>query len=331
MRISAKRQPDSLENMMDDDRMTNAWVESGSLSFYVRKGRITTRKHNATYIKPCLMVANFNVRRHGKSVTKQHAFQMIGFMKEIETNALRFGYAGVFVECVYNARLRLLLPRFGYRLLPGYAVPCYFKPATSILRPKRGGSHAALPLQSPSLRRFLRTPGVDRFWLRDQKRNLVMHVRRERMGSAPFASRLRLTILDVYRYKAGDSPDGTGHGLYWSDDESDLLRFLGNLESRLEADGIHELAVCATVAGEWAMTPFGGGPGRTPDRDASEDRMCALGYVRSPGAGGWVYLKALREACAAASPAFAPATTPWHGGAGQPCQSCQGSTSNTRT
>lgn len=296
MRVAANRKINSLQGLMDDDKARNQWVESECLAFYVRKGHITTRRHDATYIKPCLMVANFNVRKRKTAAAKPLASQMIDFMKQVEANAVQYGYAGVFVECVFNHRLRPLLGRFGYRQLhrARYAAPCYFKPTASISAGARYALRAIEELQRPSLRLFLRTPSIDRFWIREQNENVIMLVRRDRIGALTPLSRMRLTILDLHRYKVESDAGRSGHTLYWSDDEQLLYSLLQKLESRLLAEGFHELAIRTGVISTLAKTAYGGRTNEGVDPDAADVRMHKSGYDKSSGPGGSpIFVKSL--------------------------------------
>lgn len=289
---STKRAPYTLTDLMADDRVSNSWVASACLDFYVRKGRTWTRLGNASYIRPCLMVANFNVRRRTRVGSRRLAGQMVTFMREVETTALRFGYAGVFVECVYNTKLHPLLQRSGYRRTnPDSLSPCFFKPASSIRDSIRHAPLGIQELQRPSLRRFLHTPDIPKFWLHEQNENVIMFVSRARIGSAPALSWSRFTIINVYRYKV-DSED-TAHTLYWCEDETLLVKLMQKLESRIVSAGFQELAIHPDVINTMIKTGYG----RTSEGSAPElakDRMRQLGYdISSDESNLLLYVKRL--------------------------------------
>ena len=291
MCTTARRHPDTLQSMMDDDSSTNEWVVSGTLQFYVRKGRIASRLREASTIKPCLMVANVNTVKR-RATNKERAFDMIRFMKEVEATAVQTGYAGVYVECVLNPRLRPLLTRSGYRRLSGSeTAPCYFKPSASILSSRRCAPRAIETLQRPSLRRFLQAPGIGQFWLREQNENLSMLVRRSRIGAGPQAGGLRLTLVDVYHTRRDAAARGN-HSLYWCEDEARFVRLLEKLASRLASEGFRELAVCpdaisASIRTEWGSTNEG------VDHTAAPRRMRDLGYAEVDSGMARVYVKPL--------------------------------------
>lgn len=245
MQKSARHQAPTLEWMMNDDEVSNSWVVSGPLQFYVRKSHITTMRRHASVIKPCLMVANVNVAKRGRVVRQHLGLHMLAFMKEVEANAVRFGYAGVFVECVYNTKLHRPLTRGGYRRLrtSSDTAPCFFKPAACILSTHRRATTILQTLEKPSLRRFLYTPDIERFWLHDQTENVIMLVRRNVCATSPAANKMRLTVLDVHRHIVSDTINPTSHALCWSDDEACIIRLLRKLETRLVSAGFHELAL----------------------------------------------------------------------------------------
>lgn len=276
MRRSRKRTPYTLADMMADDWTNNSWVASACLDFYIRKGRTWTRQGNASFIKPCLMVANFNVRRRARAGSRSLAEQMITFMREVEATALRFGYAGVFVECVYNTRLHPLLRRSGYRrTTPPDDAPCFFRSASSIRDSVRHAPLEIHELQRPSLRRFLQAPDITKFWLHEQKENVVMLVSRTRFGSLPSLSRSRFTVINVYRYKVDG--DDTNHTLYWGEDEMLFVKLLQKLESRLVSAGFQELAIHRHVINTMINTEYGrASEGSTSQLPAA--RMQQLGY-----------------------------------------------------
>ncbi|PHV05653.1 hypothetical protein CSQ96_19665 [Janthinobacterium sp. BJB412] len=269
--------------MLDDDRVKNRWVVWDSLEFYVRKGHITNRQHEASIIKPCLMVANFHVLKGRMAESKRLTTQMIDFMNEVEANAVQFGYAGVFVECVFNPKLRPLLTRFGYRQLhlANYSAPCYFKSTMSIMSTTRHATYTIQKLQRPSLRRFLQTPSINQFWLREQNENVMMLVRRDRIGSSPIASHIRLTILDLYLYKVSDDSSHSDHSFYWSDHKTLFIVLLRKLESRLLTGGFHELAISPLAIRTWVRTEQGGRTNAGEDLDAARNHMRQLGYFAS--------------------------------------------------
>lgn len=303
MQISPKRQAPTLEWMMNDDEVSNSWVESGPLRFYVRKSHITTVRRHASVIKPCLMVANVNVAKRGSAVAKHLGLHMLAFMKEVEANAVRFGYAGVFVECVYNTRLYRPLTRGGYRRLrtSSYTAPCFFKPAACMQSTSRRASTILQTLEKPSLRRFLYTPDVERFWVHDQAENVIMLVRRDVHATSPIANNMRLTLLDVHRHKVVDISGHTGHALCWPDDEACILRLLRKLETRLVRAGFHELALSFFVSdlrirAERDITTA------NANAQAARQRLQRLGFSEArDGNGGRIYLKPL-SMCARSAP-----------------------------
>jgi len=279
-----KRDAQTLAWMMNDDDIRNSWVVSGPLEFYVRKGHITTVQRDVSVIKPCLMVANFNTGRSGPKSGKRPGFAMLAFMREVEANAVRHGYTGVFVECVYNTRLHRPLVRGGYRLLRSHSqtAPCYFKPAAGIQK-----------LDQPSLRRFLSTPDIERFWLHDQAENVVLLVRRERPATPAAAGGMRLTVLDLHRHKVGMGSDRTDHELCWSDDGACIVRLLRKLETRLAQAGFRELAL------SWLVTRSRIQSGRdsrtaSANADAAATHLRQLGYAEArDGNGGLIHMKPL--------------------------------------
>jgi hypothetical protein len=218
-------------------------------------------------------------------------------MKEVEAYTVQFGYSGVFVECVFNRKLRPLLTRFGYRQLhrENYAAPCYFKSTASILAATRYAPRAIAALQRPSVRRFLQTPSVTKFWLSQQKDNTLMLVRRDRLGPVALASRLRLTILDLYHYKVEKDGLHPDHQWYWSDDEAEFVSLLSRLECRLLTEGFHELAISSFAISTSVKTEYGARTNEGVDRGSAEHRMRQLGYVSSsvPRVGA-LYVKSLR-------------------------------------
>lgn len=286
----------TLEWMMNDDEVTNSWVVSGPLQFYVRKSHITTVRGHASIIKPCLMVANVNVAKRGSAVAKHLGLHMLAFMKEVEANAVRFGYAGVFVECVYNTKLHRPLTRGGYRRLRSYSPPCFFKPAACMQPTSRRATTILQTLEKPSLRRFLSTPDVERFWVHDQADNVIMLVRRDVYTTSPIANNMRLTVLDVHRHKVVHTIDHTGHALCWPDDEACILRLLRKLETRLVRAGFHELALSFFVSdlrirAERDMTTA------NANAQAARQRLQRLGFSEArDNTGGQIYLKPL-SAC----------------------------------
>lgn len=290
-----KRNAQTLAWMMNDDEIRNSWVVSGPLEFYVRKGHITTVQRDVSVIKPCLMVANVNTGRGGPKSGKRVGFEMLAFMREVEANAVRHGYTGVFVECVYNARLHRPLVRGGYRLLRSYGgtAPCYFKPAAGMRSMQRAAAPGIQKLDRPSLRRFLSTPDIERFWLHDQVDNVLLLVRRERPATPVAASGMRLTVLDLHRHKAGTGGDGTGHALCWSDDAACIVRLLRKLETRLVQAGFSELAL------SWLVTGLRIQAGRdsttaSANANAAAPHLRQLGYVDArDGNGGLIHMKPL--------------------------------------
>jgi hypothetical protein len=296
MRGSGRRQPYTLQDMMSDDRARNSWVKSGLLDFYVRKGRIWTRQDDASYIKPCLMVANFNIRRPHPARLEQYARQMVTFMKEVEATAVRCGYAGVFVECVYNTRLHQPLQQSGYRRWrpASDAAPCFFKPTATIRTKAHRRARFIQELPKPSLRRFLQTPDIGQHWIREQNDNVTLLVRRDRIGAFP-SERLRFTLIDLYHYKIETRAADThaDHGFYWCRDEASFLRLLGKLETRLATAGFHELAVHTDAVDISIKTDYGS-TNEGADPAAAHRRMRELGYdIASDTNGAKVYLKSL--------------------------------------
>ena len=295
MQICPKRQAPTLEWMMNDDEVSNSWVVSGPLWFYVRKSHITTVRRRASVIKPCLMVANVNVARRGSAMAKHLGLHMLAFMKDVEANAVRFGYAGVYVECVYNTRLHRPLTRGGYLRLrtSSNTAPCFFKPAACMQSAYRRGTTILQTLEKPSLRRFLYTPDVKRFWLRDQTENVIMLVRKDVYATSPMSNCMRLTMLDVHRHRVVDTVDHTGHALCWPDDEACIIRLLRKLETRLVRAGFHELALSFFVSdlrirAQRDMTTA------NANAQAARQRLQSLGFSEARDSdGGRIYLKTL--------------------------------------
>jgi hypothetical protein len=296
MRSTASRRSYSLQNMMDDDRVENSWVVSESFQFYVRKGRFRSGQGGASFIKPCLMVANVGFRTQRRPRGQQATWQMIRFMRQVEAYAAQCGYSGVFVECVYNEKLRPLLKKHDYTRLPGTSerAPSYFRPTASILASARHRPSAIQTLPRPSLRRFLHTPDIQRFWLREQHENITMLIRRDRIDAPATPARtLRLTVVDLHHYKVdGAQPD---HTLYWSADDSQVERFLKKLERRLAREGVRQLAIdaraiCTAIKTEYGSTTIG------VEHGQAGRRMRELGYCTALDAnGGHIYLKSLAD------------------------------------
>jgi hypothetical protein len=290
-----KRNAQTLAWMMNDDDIWNSWVVSGPLEFYVRKGHITTVQRNVSVIKPCLMVANLNTGRGGSHPGKRTGFQMLAFMREVEANAVRYGYNGVFVECVYNTRLHRPLMRGGYRRLRAYSqtAPCFFKPAAGMRSTQRAAAPGIWKLDRPSLRRFLSTPDIERYWLHDQAENVLLLVRRERQATLAAADGMRLTVLDLHRHKIGTGDERTGHALCWSDDAACIVRLLRKLETRLAQAGFRELALA------WQVTDLSIQSGRDSTTAGANAAAAApylheLGYVEArDGNGGLIHIKPL--------------------------------------
>ncbi len=293
-----KSRKNTLNAMMNDAQVANRWVVSESLEFYIRKGHVTTLQNNASFFKPCLMIANFGIHKRTTVASRRPAYQMIDFMKEVEINALRYGYSGVFVENVFNPKLRPLLSRFRYRQMHnvGYSAPCYFKSTSCIQSSVKRATSAIDDLQRPSLRCFLRVPDIDQFWIHDQLENVIMFVRRERIGSPSTTPRLRLTMMEACHYKITSESLHADHSFYWSDDKTLFTRLLRKLECRLASEGFDELAINPHTISTWVKSGHSGRANIGVAHDAGRVHMHQLGYQEPSREGGrQIFVKSLRS------------------------------------